>query len=161
MVFLDNGLVFSIEQRYGLLLVTCEMLVFLHLIINNILSVQIAFLTLILGFLIWLNQTYIHKQLLCLRGYAVRKTVSTIFLTYHHWNLILSLSDIVLKTSFVVCGKIKSTANLDILQFWCGFCVIESATLAFSLVDIRLTTLIESGHFYFITLCFVHDFRVF
>ena len=161
MVFLDNGLVFSIEQRYGLLLVTREMLVFPHLIIINILSVQIAFFTPSLGLVIWLNQTYIHKQLLCLRGYAVRKTVSTIFLTYHHWNLILSLSDIVLKTSFVVCGKIKSTANLDILQFWCGFCVIESATIAFSLVDIRLTTLIESGHFYFITLCFVHDFRVF
>ena len=63
MVFLENGLVFSIEQRYGLLLVTREMLVFPHLIIINMLSVQIAFLT------------------------------------------------------FVVCSKIKSTANLDILQF--------------------------------------------
>ena len=108
MVFLDNGLVFSIEQRYGLLLVTREMLVFPHLIIINMISVQIAFLT------------------------------------------------------FVVCGKIKSTANLDILQFWCGFCVIKSATVAFSLVYIKLATLIESGHLHFITLCFVHllDFRV-
>ena len=124
---------------------------------------HIPFLTHSLGFLIWLNQTYIHKQLLCLRGYAVRKTVSAIFLTYHHCRLILSLSNIDLKVTFVVCGKIKSTANLGILQFWCGFCVIKSATLAFSFVDIRMATYIETGHFNFITLCFLHllDFSMF
>ena len=115
MVFLDNGLVFSIEQRYGFLLVTRETLVFPHLIIINIFSVQIDFLSHSLGFLVWLSQTFTHKQLLRLSGYALWKTVSAIFLTYHHCRLILRLSNIDLKAAFVVCGKIKSTANLDIL----------------------------------------------